>query len=88
MPTPDQLGVTCARPSGAEADWTAARRRLEALGASCFQLEKLSPAGYRFVCLLPTALPGRTHRVQAEAITEAEAVRLTLERAEQWAAKK
>ena len=89
MPTPEQLGIgSSARPAPAAADWSAARRRLELLGASCFQLEKRPAGGYRFVCLLPTAQPGRSHRIEAEADTEAEAVRVALERAEQWARRK
>jgi hypothetical protein len=51
----------------------------------CFHLEKLTPGGYRFSCLLPTAQPGRTHRIEAEAVTETEVVRLALAKAEEWA---
>jgi hypothetical protein len=86
MPTPEQLGVGRAKPSlGDGAGWTDARRRLDRLGATCFQLEKLSPNGYRFTCLLPTNQPGRHHHVEAVAATESEAVRLTLEKSEEWA---
>jgi hypothetical protein len=86
MPSPEQLGVVRTKQAaGAGVDWAAARQQLDRLGATCFHLEKLAPAGYRFTCLLATTQPGRTHRVEAVAATEAEAVRLTLERSEEWA---
>lgn len=88
MPTPEELGVSCGPTDGSALDWTIARRRLDSLGAACFQLEKLSSGGYRFTCLLLTGQPNRTHRVEAQAATEAEAVRLVLERAERWAGQK
>lgn len=83
MPSPEELGVSAGRRSAADADWTLARRRLNELGASCFQLEKLPGGGYRFVCLLPGSQSNRNHRVESEAASEAEAVRLALARAEQ-----
>jgi hypothetical protein len=86
MPSPEQLGVAPARPlDGPGVDWVAARRRLDRLGAVCIHLEKLPQGGYAFVCLLPTAQPGRTHRVEATAGTETDAVHLVLEKAEAWA---
>jgi hypothetical protein len=84
MPTPEQLGVAAVRPADA-VDWASARQRLDRLGAACFQLEKSAPDGFRFVCLLPTAQSGRTHRIETRATTEAEAVRTALEQAEEWA---
>jgi hypothetical protein len=87
MPTPDQLGISCAKVADADAaDWTTARRRLDRLGAVCFHLEKLAQGGYRFTCLFPTTQPKRTHRVEAVAATEAEVVRLVLDKSEEWAA--
>jgi hypothetical protein len=86
MPSPEQLGVIRAKSAAGDGiDWTTARRRLDRLGATCFHLEKRSQGGYRFTCLLPTTRPGRTHHVEAVAATEAEAVRLTLEKSEEWA---
>jgi hypothetical protein len=85
MPTPEQLGLITTPASEPGANWSEASQRLKKLGASCFQMERLQQGGYRFVCLLPTAQPGRTHRVEAEAASEADAVRLALGRAEQWA---
>jgi hypothetical protein len=84
MPSPEQLGVATARPAG-DIDWDATHRRLDRLGALCFHREKLDRGGYRFTCLLPTSQADRTHRVEVVAATEAEAVRLALEKAEEWA---
>jgi hypothetical protein len=66
-------------------DWSDARRRLDALGAIAFQVVKLPEGGCRFTCLLPTNQHNYNHRIEADAGTEAEAVRLGLERAENWA---
>jgi len=84
LPTPEQLGVQKPRVKDGSADWADARRRLEMLGAVAFQVVKLSEGGCRFTCLLPTDQPNCTHRVEADAATEAEAVRLGLDRAENW----
>src|SRR5437870_972354 len=38
MPSPEQLGVTCARPAAADSpDWTTCHRRLDQLGAWSIQ---------------------------------------------------
>lgn len=88
IPSPEELGVSPARPAGGAADLAAARRRFKELGAVCFQIEDLPQGGCRIVCLLPTAQPERHHRIEAEAPTEAEAVRLALARADQWVAQR
>lgn len=84
MPSPEQLGVAPAR-TDAVFDWTTAHRRLDLLGASSYR-ERLAQGGYRFTCLLPTTQADRVHRVEAVAATEEEAVRLALQKAEEWAA--
>jgi hypothetical protein len=85
MPSPEELGIACAKPvSHGDADWSLAYRRLQDLGAFCFQLDKLPQGGYRCTCLLPTSQPDRNHRIEAPAATEAAAVRLALDKAEQW----
>lgn len=85
MPSPEELGI--ARPptpqTSGDGQWEAAHRRLRQLGAICYRLDRL-PQGYRFTCLLPTASETRSHRVEAQAATEAEAVLLVLDQAEQW----
>jgi hypothetical protein len=85
LPPPEQLGVCKPRPRDGSADWVEARRRLDTLGAVTFQVAKLPEGGSRFTCLLPTDQRNYNHRIEADATTEAEAVRLGLERAEAWA---
>jgi hypothetical protein len=84
LPSPEDLGVSAPRPT-AGADWSAALRRFDQLGATGFQLEKLPQGGCRVSCLLPTSQPGRTHRIDAQAASDGDALRLALERAEEWA---
>jgi hypothetical protein len=88
IPSPEQFGVTAAKPAGAGADLSEARRRLKDLGAVCFQLEDLPQGQVRVVCLLSIPGTDRQHRIEAQASSEFEAVRLGLERAEQWAARR
>jgi hypothetical protein len=85
IPTPEQLGVAGAMArSEASVDWSAVHDKLNRLGASCFHLEKLSNGACRITCLLPTGQEGRSRRIEAEAGSEAEAVRAALARAEEW----
>lgn len=84
MPTPEELGLR--RPAEEPTDWSQTHRRLDRLGATCLHLERLPSGDWRFTCLLPTAKPSQSHRVEAEAATDAAAVRLVLEEAERWAA--
>ncbi len=85
MPTPEQLGVSSAPIAvNDELDWKAAHRQLEKLGVVCFRMDKLESGGCRFTCFLPTPQPGFTHRVEADAPSAAEAVRLALNQAEDW----
>lgn len=85
MPSPEQLGLAGGQPSTGAVDWAAVHRRLDEMGAACFQIEKLKAGGCRCTCLMPTSQPGRNHRVEAQAATEPEAVRLALAQVEQWA---
>jgi hypothetical protein len=84
MPTPAQLGIATTRVVQAEADWGATRLRLKELGAVGFQVDQLAGGGCRFICWLPRAQAGATERIETLAGSEAEAVRLGLERAGQW----
>lgn len=89
LPSPEALGIAPTPRAGTESvDWAAAHRRLERLGATCFHLERLSTGGCRITCLLPGRQQGRHHRVESLAPTEAEALRLALERADQWVAQR
>jgi hypothetical protein len=85
LPAPEQLGVSRPRGKSASTDWVDARRRLDVLGAVAFQVARTPEGGWRFNCLLPTDQQNYNHRIEADAGTEAEAVRLGLERAENWA---
>jgi hypothetical protein len=88
MPSPQELGIAAGRPAEAAAvDWALLHRRLANLGASTTRSERLAQDRFRFTCLLPTGTPDRLHRVEAEATSEAEAVRLVLDQAEAWARK-
>jgi hypothetical protein len=78
------LGISAVRPA-ADTDWTAALHRLDQLGATSIHRDKLPQGGCRLSCLLPTGQPGRTHRIDAQAASDAEALRLALEKAEEWA---
>ena len=87
MPSPEELGVAVVpRPENLSVDWTAAHVQLDRLGATCFHLERLPKGGCRITCLLPTKQSDRTHRIEAEAASDADAIRLALAQAERWAA--
>ena len=83
LPAPEELGIDSA-PASVATDWAAVHRRLDELGATCFHLDKVADGGYRVTCLLPTGQPSRTHRVEAQAASEATALALALERVETW----
>jgi hypothetical protein len=86
MPAPDQIGVA-ARPADG-CDWTAFHRRMQEMGILTFQMDHPTAEVYQFTCLLPTAEPGRTHRIEAHGANEGEAVRRALDEAQRWLAKK
>jgi hypothetical protein len=85
MPSPEALGVsTFQRAEQLDIDWKSVHERLNQLGATCFHQERLPQGAYRVTCLLPTRQSKVTHRIEAEASTEAECVHLALARAEEW----
>ncbi len=87
IPSPEALGVSSCKLADAQpVDWTAVHARLDLLGATCFHLERFAQGGCRITCLLPTSQQGLTHRIDAQAATESDAVRLTLAKAEAWQA--
>ena len=86
MPSPEELGVAnVQRFDAPNLDWAMVHSQLDRLGVTCFHLERTPTGGYRLTCLLPTTQRDRTHRIEAEASSEAEAVRLTLAKAQEWA---
>jgi hypothetical protein len=84
LPAPEQLGVTAA----GTVDWSATHARLDRLGVTCFQEEKLANGACRFSCVLPMNNGAQAHRIEAEASSAAEAVQLALAEAEHWKAGK
>jgi hypothetical protein len=88
IPSPEELGLGAARADDRGIDWGGVNRRLDGLGATCFQMQRVAEGRWHVLCLLPTAQANQTHRVEAEADAKAEAIRLALEQAEQWAGKR
>lgn len=86
LPSPEQLGLNrpAAPANPARVDWASVHDRLDRLGATCFHVEKLAK-GARVTCLLPTSKADCAHRIEAVAGSEAEAVALAVNQAEQWA---
>lgn len=80
MPSPEELGLGASKSHRDEVDWMKVRERVQALGLSSFHLQKLPEGGFRFVCLVPTK--NGDHRIQAESISEAEAIERALTQAE------
>jgi hypothetical protein len=78
MPSPEQLGVG-PKTRQAEVNWTTVRTRMESLSVSSFHLQKLE-GGFRFTCVVPVA--GERRKIEADGLTEAEAIDLALTRAE------
>jgi hypothetical protein len=71
-----------AAPASA-ATWTDSLVRLEKLGMVAFQAQQLPSGNWRFICQLPTAVPGRKQRIETgPAATKAEAIQLAVVEAE------
>lgn len=86
MPSPEELGVVrtasaTAANNGSGADWATVRARLQALGADCYQMQKLADGRRSFLIIVPSSA-GRSHRIEARADNETEAIRLALDRAD------
>jgi hypothetical protein len=85
MPSPGDLGIRVAKAEEPPVDWNLVDQRLHKLGALSIHRQRLTQGGYRFFFLVPTSQADRVQRVEAVAATEAEAVRLALEKADQLA---
>lgn len=86
IPSPAQLGVA-APPAVAQdsnLDWARVHAQLKDLGAFGIHLDRLSSGQTRFACELATTEFGRSQSIEAQADTEAEAVRQVLTKAEMW----
>jgi hypothetical protein len=87
IPAPSELGIDAGQhQSNSNLDWAAIHGRLDQLGATCFHMQKTPEGGYRISCLLPTGQQGQTRHVEAEALSESDAVRMALDKIEEWAA--
>jgi hypothetical protein len=86
LPSPAQLGLVRIQNAPREPgiDWDSTRQRLKDLRAVNFGFDQLPEGGSRFVCNLATTELGGMHRIEAQAATEAEAVRQALAKAEYW----
>src|SRR5262249_3690378 len=84
-PSPEDLGLIPAKKTEAKShDWNVLHRRLGQLGVHDFRLDKTPGGGYRATLLLPTGQKNHTQHIEAPGNTEAEAVCLALDRAEEW----
>jgi hypothetical protein len=87
IPSPEELGVARSTDNVA-VDWTTVHNQLNRMGASCFHLERLANGGCRITCLLPGGQQGRSRHIEAEAASEAAAIRATLAKADEWASRR
>ena len=74
MPSPAELGLG-GPPCTKAIDWADVRRRLDRLGATGFDLQKL-PSGFRVTFEVPSSIGQQ--RAQAEAADEADAIHRAL----------
>jgi hypothetical protein len=66
-------------------DWNGLESRLRQLRAICYDREKLPEGCWRLTCVLPGRRPGQNRRVEARAENQAEAARLLIVKADEWA---
>jgi 3-oxoacyl-(acyl-carrier-protein) synthase len=78
------VGIAAAPLEPASVDWMAVRQRLQAVGATTFQIAQRPNNQWAFCLAMPTSVPGKVHRIEAEAATEAEAIAHALSEAERW----
>jgi hypothetical protein len=86
IPTPEELGLAGSRQANGNGDWLPGYRRLLNLGAYSFRIDRVPAGGVQITCLLPAGQAQRVRRVETQAATEAEAVRLAVEEAERCSA--
>jgi hypothetical protein len=88
IPSPGAFGVADAPEAPAGTDWTAVRQRIKEVGIVAFKVIEMPQGGWRFVCDVRTAEPGRLRRIETgPAATEAEAITLALAEARRPATK-
>jgi hypothetical protein len=85
LPAPEQLGVARTKTDHRPVvDWSDVQRRLDHLGALSLQQQKLLDGSYRVACVLPGHQGDHNYQVEAEGDNLAQAIGLTLDRAEKW----
>jgi hypothetical protein len=90
MPSPESLGVSTnlnltATPAPAkQADWNQIQARMEQLKVLRYEKDRPQAGVVRVKMLLPTSDPTRGQPVEAQAETEAAAVLMALDAAENW----
>jgi hypothetical protein len=86
IPTPEELGVASSRTAPGNGDWLPGYRRLLDMGAYSFRIDRVPAGGFQITCLLPAGQAQRVRRIETQAGTEAEAVRLAVVEAERCSA--
>jgi hypothetical protein len=86
IPSPEELGIGAGGTPKSALDWNVVHGRLGQLNAT-FQSRRTSEGYYEFTCFLPTPRQGQAHRIEARATSEMEAVRLALEKVEEWSSR-
>ena len=85
LPSPDQLGIKPqAAPTNLGVDWNATHARMKTLGVLSYSMERTPEGGWRFDVMMATAEAGRTYRIDGFATTEADAMRVCLDKTERW----
>jgi len=86
IPSPEEVGVASPnKGAAAKVDWNQTRDRLGRLGLIKLETVHQEDSRHRVVLVLRTRQADQVQNIEATAATEAEAVALALERAEQWA---
>jgi hypothetical protein len=85
LPGPDKLGIAPQTPVDPSAlDWNAIHTYTKSIGVLESGTEHLPEGGYRFHVVMPTAEAGRSYRIDGSCATEAEAVRVCLDKVYRW----
>ncbi len=85
LPAPDKLGITPQAPVDPNAiDWNAMHAYVKSIGALSFGTDRPTEGGFRCSIVMPTAESGRSYRIDGSGATEAEAVRVCLEKTYRW----
>jgi hypothetical protein len=90
MPSPEALGITAAVPAvipTAAINWGQIQTCMERLGVLQYKKTPIAN-GVRVSMLLPTSSPGIGQPVEAQAETEAGAIVMALDAAEEWSRRK